>query len=352
VGHAYVSPGSSGSTHGAGLGLLGCDFERATDVAGKAGIRISRIYRGNAAQVNATGPLDMPGSQVKEGEFLLAINGAAIDPAKNPYEKLLGQGGKTVKLTVGPSAVKDDKARDVLVTPEGWDQGLRHAAWVEKNRQYVQEKSGGKVGYLHIRDTGYGGICDLQRQLIGQHNCQALIVDERYNHGGNIAHRFIELLNRPLPVYCQPRYGLPARIPALTAPGPKVMLINQYAGSGGDCFPYLWREHGLGKLIGVRTWGGLVGLSGGEQLLDGTSFVVPSLAIFNRYNQYIAEGYGIDPDIQVVNDPTSVATGADAQLDRAIAEALAEAEAHPWADPPGPVYCDRSGCRTDPPKTR
>jgi tricorn protease len=351
VGHAYVAPASSGWTPGVGLGLLGCDFERASDAAGKAGIRISRIYRGNAAQVNASGPLDVPGTQVKAGEFLLAVNGVALDPAKNPYERLLGQGGKTVKLTVGPNATKDDKARDVLVTPTGWDASLRHAAWVEKNRQYVHEKSGGKVGYLHIRDTGYGGICDLQRQLIGEHNRQALIVDERYNHGGNIAHRFIELLNRPYAVYCAPRYGLPARIPALTAPGPKVMLINQYAGSGGDCFPFLFREHQLGKLIGVRTWGGLVGLSGGETLLDGTHFVVPSLAIYNNQSQWIAEGYGVDPDIEVVNDPTSVAAGQDPQLDRAIAEALAEAEAHPWADAPIPVYCDKSGCWIGPPKS-
>jgi tricorn protease len=144
---------------------------------------------------------------------------------------------------------------------------------------------------------------------------------------------------------------LPARIPNRSAPGAKVMLVNQYAGSGGDCFPYLFRQAKLGPIVGVRTWGGLVGLSGPDMLLDGSFFVVPSLAIFQADpgggSSWIAEGYGTDPDITVVNDPTSTSAGHDPQLDKAIETALAEGAAHPWSDPPIPQYIDRSGVRTE-----
>lgn len=353
VGHAFVGSASSGHGEGPGLGLLGCDFERANDAAGKPGIRISKIYCGCAGELGSTGPLSVPGVDVRQGDFLLSVNGVPVDPAKSPYSYLIGQAGNTIKLTVGPNAVKDDKVRDALVRATGWDGELRHEDWVQANRKYVAEKSGGRVGYIHVRDTGYGGIVDLQKQFLGQHNMDALIIDERYNHGGNIAHRFIELLNRPYRVYCAPRYGLPARIPSVSAPGAKVMLVNQYAGSGGDCFPYLFRLAKLGPLVGTRTWGGLVGLSGADGLLNGTFVVVPSLAIFQpgvtgqSDSQWIAEGYGTPPDIEVVNDPTSVAAGKDSQLDQAIATAIAEADAHPWHEPAPPQYVDRSGVRTD-----
>lgn len=347
VGHAFVGSGQSSAPPDPRLGMLGCDFEAATDAAGHKGIRISRIYHGGAGELGVSGPLGAPGVDVHDGDFLIAVNGIALDPARSPYEMLLGKAGTTLKLSVGPSAMRDDKTRDVLVRADGYDYELRHRDWVRRNREYVAQQSAGRVGYIHVRDTGGGGIVDLQRQLLGQYNCDALIIDERYNHGGDVAHQFIELLNRPVQVYCAPRYGKGVRIPASSAPGPKVMLVNQYAGSGGDCFPYLFRQAALGPIVGVRTWGGLVGLSGGEMLLDGTFFVVPSLALYRPDSQWLVEGYGTDPDIVVVNDPTSTSAGTDAQLDRAIAEALAQADAHPWQDAPIPAYVDRSGVRTE-----
>jgi tricorn protease len=341
VGHSYVW-GAAEPVAGSGLGQLGCDFERAVDSAGRAGIRISRIYRGSAAELWASGPLSQPGVDVKEGSFLLAVNNVPVDPARSPYALLLGTAHTTVKLTIGDSALRDASTRDLLVTPLGHDGELRHQAWVEANRRYVYEQSGGRVGYIHVRDTQDSGITDLMRQFIGQHNMDALIIDERYNGGGFVAHRFIELLNRPTRIYDTPHYGKPMRFPRRSAPGAKVMLINQYAGSGGDGFPWLFRQSGLGRIVGVRTWGGWVSISP-RPLLDGTWYVVPVVHGFEPNGSWMIEGYGVDPDIVQVNDPTSLARGRDLQLDKAIEVALAEADANPWRDPPRPLAVNRSG---------
>ncbi|MCC7479282.1 PD40 domain-containing protein [bacterium] len=342
-GHTYVSPTPSDYANFGGVGMLGCDFERAQDSAGKSGIRISRVYRGHPAELDMRGPLDEPGVDIKAGEFLQAVNGVAVDPARSPYYYLQGQGGRTLRLKVGPQAAADEQSREVLVTARGYDGNLRHYDWVEKNRQYVLEKSGGRVGYIHVTDTGDWGIADLMRQFLGQHNMDALIIDERYNHGGNIAHRFIELLDRPVVEYDMTRDGKPVTFPQRTAQGAKVMLVNQYAGSGGDGFPWLFRKRGLGKVIGVRTWGGWIGIGGREPLLNGTWYSVPGWYGYEPDGTWMIEGYGVDPDIVVVNDPTSTSKGLDPQLDKAIEVALAEADANPVRIPPVPTYPDRSG---------
>jgi tricorn protease len=253
----------------------------------------------------------------------------------------------TVQLTVGASAARDATTRDVLVTALSSDAELRHRAWVEANRRYVAEHSGGRVGYIHVRDTADGGIIDLQRQFLGQHNLDALVIDERYNGGGFIAHRFIEMLDRPTLMYDSMRFGQPLRFPRRSAPGAKVMLVNQYAGSGGDGFPWLFRHSGLGPIVGVRTWGGWVGTAP-NLLLDGTVFFIPMVHDFETDGTWMLEGYGVDPDIVQVNDPQSLAAGRDLQLDKSIEVALAEAKAHPWIDPPRPAGADRSGVGTLP----
>ncbi len=342
-GHTYVSPAPSDYAKYGSLGMLGCDFERATDSTGHPGIRVSKVYRGAAWELDASGPLSAPGVDVTAGSFLQAINGVAIDPARSPWYYLLGKAGTTVKLKVGPTATPDDKSREVLVTALGYDGDLRHSDWIEHNRQYAFEKSGGRVGYIHVGDTGDSGIADLQRQLLGQHNMDALIIDERYNHGGNIAHRFIELLNRPVVEYDMTRDGKPMVFPQRTVRGAKVMLVNQYAGSGGDGFPWLFRQRGLGKIVGVRTWGGWIGIGGREPLLNGTWYSVPGWYGYEPDGTWMIEGYGVDPDITVVNDPTLTSSGLDPQLDKAIEVALAEADAHPIVVPPVPPYPDRSG---------
>jgi tricorn protease len=346
VGHSFVNPALSSWPPDPHLGSLGCDFERAMDSQGHDGIRISHIYRGAASELDASGPLAAPGVDVQAGQFLLAVNGTPLDPARSPYERLIGQAGATVQLTVGDNAVRDGSTRDVLVKAIGSDAELRHRDWVEANRRYAFEKSGGRVGYIHMRDCVSGGAVDLERQLLGQHDMDALIIDGRYNSGGYAPRQFVEILGRQVRDFITPRYGRSARVPNFVAPGAKVMLINQYAGSSGDEFPFFFRQSGLGKIVGVRTWGGLVGLSGGDQLLDGTGVVVPSLAFYTADNKWLIEGYGTDPDITVVNDPTSAADGKDNQLDRAITEALAEADAHPYQTPPHPPFVDRSGVRT------
>ncbi len=347
VGHTYVWSAGSDWVAGYGLGLLGCDFERGRDSQGRAGIRFGRIYRSAEGELDTQSPLLQPGVDVREGQYLLAVNEIPLDPAANPYRYLLGQGGRTVKLTIGDSAARDDSTRDVLLGCLGWDAELRHRAWVEDKRAYVAAKSGGRLGYIHVRNTSNEGRIDLQRQLNSQCNAQALIIDERYNGGGSLPLRFIDLLREPAPVYVKTHYGAPGRAPSRRPMAPKVMLINQYAGSCGDCFPFLFRQAGLGPLIGVRTWGGLVGLSGGEGYLDGSGAVVPSLGVYSLDGDWIAEGYGVDPDIEVVNDPSSVSRGGDPQLDAAIAEALRLADEEPFTETPPPAYRDKSGVRTE-----
>ncbi|MCC7479283.1 PD40 domain-containing protein [bacterium] len=347
VGHTYVWSAGSDWASGYGLGLLGCDFERASDSAGRPGIRFGRIYRSADGELDTRSPLLTPGVDVREGQFLLAINEQPVQAGDNPYRLLLGQAGRTVKLSVGDSAVRDDSTRELLINALGWDGELRHRAWVEDQRRYVAQKSGGRLGYIHVRNTSNEGRIDLQRQLNSQCNSEALIIDERYNGGGSLPLRFIDLLREPAPVYVKTHYGAAGRAPSRRPMAPKVMLINQYAGSCGDLFPFLFRQAGLGPLIGVRTWGGLVGLSGGESYLDGSGAVVPSLGVYSLAGDWIAEGYGVDPDIEVVNDPTSVSRGYDPQLDAAIAEALRLADEEPFRETPPPAYRDKSGVRTE-----
>lgn len=338
VGHAYIMPGQSSAGEHFGLGLLGCDFERAFDADGRAGIRISHIYRGAEWEPAARGPLEEPGAAVRAGDFLLGINGTSVTADMNPYALLIGQAGQTLRLTVGGRAARDESAREVLVRALPDDMELRHRDWVERKRRQVEEASGGRVGYIHVRDTWIPGLVDLQRQFLGQHNREALIIDDRYNGGGFVPQRFIELLSRPLRMYDAMQSGASWRTPRRAHIGPKVMLINQYAGSGGDGFPWLFRQSSLGSIVGVRSWGGFVGIWGAKVLLDGTAVSVPASGSFDAGGEWVVEGYGVDPDIAVLNDPASLAAGRDLQLETAIASALAAADAQPQAPVSKPPY--------------
>jgi tricorn protease len=194
-----------------------------------------------------------------------------------------------------------------------------------------------------VRNTSWSGLIDLQRQFIGQHNMDGLIVDERWNGGGMLPWRFIELLNRPVLNYWARRDGISWRSPYRTHLGPQVMLINHAAGSGGDAFPYYYREAGLGKLIGTRTWGGLVGLTGNPGLIDGGYCSVPTFAIYELDGTWTIEGHGVEPDIEVIDHPTLLAKGIDPQLEKAIDVVLEELKTNTWRDVPRPPYPDRSG---------
>jgi len=339
VGHAYYWGTDSDRGPTLTVGMLGCDFELKNGA-----YMISKILEGGPWDADARGPLSQPGVKVKTGDYLLAVNGVPIDIAMDPWAAFTGLAGKTVTITVSEEPKLTDKARKVIVDLLGNDRDLRFRAWIEKNRAYVEKKSGGKVGYIYVPDTSIPGQNELVRQYYGQLTKQALIIDERWNGGGQVPTRFVELLNRPVANYWAIRYSKKPEVwPADAHHGPKCMLINGLAGSGGDYFPYWFRKAGVGKLIGTRTWGGLVGMSGNPSLIDGNQVTVPRFAFYETDGTWGVEGYGVEPDMEVVDDPALMVGGGDPQLDAAIDYMLQEVAAHPFRIPPVPHYPDRSG---------
>jgi tricorn protease len=346
VGHAYYSGGDVEDQPSRNVGLLGCDFELASTDEGSA-YRIRKIYRGAPWDTDAVGPLSRLGVDVKEGDFLLEVNGIAVDTARDPWLAFLGTAGQVTMLTVSDKPVRDDTAREVLVEPVSNDANLRYRNRIEQNRAYVDYKSGGKVGYIYVPNTGVNGQNDLFRQFYGQREKQALIIDERWNGGGQIPTRFIELLNRPRTNYWARRDGKDWPWPPDSHQGPKCMLINGLAGSGGDMFPALFKQTGLGKLIGTRTWGGLVGISGNPGLIDGGSVTAPTFGYYETDGTWGIEGHGVDPDIEVLDDPALMVGApeivADPQLDAAIELMQAEIQRTPYVRPARPASPDRRG---------
>jgi tricorn protease len=339
VGHAYVlGSGDSEKQPRISVGMLGADFE-----LHDGAYRISKIHEGAPWDYDARGPLSQPGVDAKEGDYLLAVNGTPVDVAKDPWAAFQGLDGRVTALTVSEKPVIDDDAREILVEPAGSESDLRFRAWVEKNRAYVEQQSDGRVGYIYVPDTGTGGQNELFRQFFGQRHREALIIDERWNGGGQIPTRFIELLNRPVTNYWARRDGRDGPWPPDAHQGPKCMLINGLAGSGGDCFPYYFRQAGLGKLIGRRTWGGLVGISGNPGLIDGGFVSVPTFAFYETDGTWGVEGHGVEPDIEVIDDPALMVDGGDPQLDAAIQHMLNELKRRPYTPPKRPAYPDRSG---------
>ncbi|MDI6809700.1 MAG: PDZ domain-containing protein [Candidatus Eisenbacteria bacterium] len=339
VGHAYYWGGDNEKAPSVSVGMLGCDFELQNGA-----YRISRIIEGDPWDVDARGPLSQPGSGIKTGDYVLAVNGVPIDTAKDPWAAFQGLAGRTVTLTVSGEPTVGDSSRRVLIELRGSESALRYRAWVDKNRAYVADKTGGKVGYIYVPDTGIEGQNELVRQFYGQINKEALIIDERWNGGGQIPDRFIELLNRPVFNYWSSRHtdeNIPW--PAHAQHGPKCMLINGLAGSGGDYFPFSFRKAGLGKLIGTRTWGGLVGMSGNPRLIDGGYTSVPTFAFYKTDGTWGIEGHGVDPDIEVVDDPALMVGGKDPQLDAAIKLMMDEIARNPFKPAARPAYPDRSG---------
>ena len=339
VGHAYYFGGDVEKTPTTSVGMPGCDFE-----LDNGGYRIARIVEGAPWDVDGRGPLSQPGVDVRVGDYLLAVNGVPVDTAKDPWAAFLGLADQTVVLSVSDEPKLNDKTRHVLVKLGGDESAIRLRAWVEKNRRYVAEKTNGRVGYIYVPDTSIPGQNELVRQYFGQLGTSALIVDERWNGGGQVPTRFVELLNRPIANY----WALRDRDDDFPWPpdahqGPKCMLINGLAGSGGDYFPFWFRAAGVGKLIGTRTWGGLVGISGNPPLIDGGYTSAPTFAFFEKDGTWGIEGHGVDPDIEVVDDPALMVGGADPQLDAAIDEMRGELERNPYKKPNRPKYPDRSG---------
>jgi tricorn protease-like protein/C-terminal processing protease CtpA/Prc len=344
VGHAYIqSPGDAEpGVPPVPVGLLGADISLA-EVDGRRAYRIDRIITGAPWDSDARGPLSQPGVDVKVGDFLLEVNGVPIDTARDVYAAFLGTADRVTAITVNARPELDGKQRTVLVRPIASESNLRYRDWIETNRRHVEQRTDGKIGYIYVPNTGVNGQNDLMRQLIGQRGREALIIDERWNGGGQIPTRFIELLNRPRTNYWARRDGRDWPWPPDSHQGPKAMLINGLAGSGGDMFPWLFREAGLGKLIGTRTWGGLVGISGNPQFIDGGSISVPTFGFYKRDGNWGIEGHGVDPDFEVIDDPARMQNGADPQLDFAIDHLLEELRRSRYVPPPRPASPDRSG---------
>ena len=340
VGHAYLAGNGDGSPNGpsVNVGLLGVDF-----TLEEGAYKIERIIRGADWDADAVGPLSKPGVDVNEGDYLLAVNGIPLNTALDPWAAFVGLGNQEVILTVNAAPQIDDEAREVIVKTMTNEGNLRYRAWIEQNRKFVEQESGGRLGYIYVPDTGINGQNDLFRQFYGQILKEGLIIDERWNGGGQIPTRFIELLNRPATNYWASRGEKDLHWPPDSHQGPKCMLINEDAGSGGDAFPAYFRQAGLGKLIGRRTWGGLVGISGNPGLIDGGAITVPTFGFYDKDGTWGIEGHGVDPDIEVMDDPSQMQNGGDPQLNAAIGHMMREVDKNPHVQPDRPASPDRSG---------
>ncbi|MGB8166463.1 MAG: S41 family peptidase [Chthoniobacteraceae bacterium] len=332
--HTYRSGGDLDSAPTRSVGYLGCDY--ALD---QGAYRIKRVLKAAPWEYTVRSPLAAAG--VKEGEWLLAVNGRAIDTAKDPWAAFQGLAEKPTFLTVNTKP-KLDGAREVLVQPMGSEFFLRNYAWTESNRLRIEKASGGRIGYIYVPNTGGDGQNELYRQFRAQFNKPGLIIDERWNSGGQIPDRFVELLGRKVTNFWGVRDGRDWQTPEIAHTGPKVILANGWSGSGGDCFPWLFKKEGLGQIVGTRTWGGLIGMTGAPALIDGGSVTVPTFSIYDTDGKWVIEGHGVDPDIAIEDDPAQMQNGADPQLDRAIKEEIKSLEAQP-ARPPKPRYPDRAG---------
>ncbi len=339
IGHAYYRPAPpEHKSPRMSVGMLGVDF-----ALENGAYRITKIYEGGPWDVDARGPLSQPGIKASEGDYLLAVNGVPVDVSKEPWAAFQGLVGHPIILTLSEKPTPGDEAREIIVEPLRSEFSLRFRSWIEANRAYVEKATDGQVGYIYVPDTGIRGQNELVRQYYGQLRKKALIIDERWNGGGQIPTRFIELLNRPVTNYWALRNSDSWIWPADAHHGPKTMLINGLAGSGGDAFPFYFRQAGLGPLIGRRTWGGLVGISGVPGLIDGAGVTVPAFAFYEKNGTWGIEGHGVEPDIDVLDDPSKMVDGGDPQLDRAIDEMLAAIKKNPFNPVPHPDYPDRSG---------
>lgn len=341
IGHSYVRGGDMPDVPQVQGGLLGADF-----AIENGRYRVARIYDNENWNPDLRSPLAVPGVNVNTGDYILAINGTELKAPDNIYRLLDGTANRQVTLTVNDKPSMDG-ARTVTVVPVANEQGLRTRAWVEYNRRLVEKLSDGQLAYVYLPNTGQPGYTSFNRYYFAQQDKKGAIIDERFNGGGSAADYIIDVLQRDFDGYFNNVAGdrYPFTSPSAGIWGPKVMIINEMAGSGGDLMPYMFRYRKIGLLVGKRTWGGLVHTADTPPFIDGGSMIAPRGGFFSRDNKWAVENEGVAPDIDVENWPKDVIAGRDPQLERAVQEALRMLKEKPvnraTTEPPPPTWGKR-----------
>jgi tricorn protease len=338
VGHSYVRGGDMPSVPQQVAGLLGADFK-----IEQGRYRVTRIYDNESWNPELRSPLATPGANVNTGDYILAINGIELKAPDNIHRLLDGTANRQTTLTVNTTPSMEG-ARTVTVIPVASEQALRGRAWVESNRRLVEKLSDGQLAYVYLPNTGQPGYASFNRYYFSQQDKKGVVVDERFNGGGSAADYIIDVLQRDFDGYFNNVAGdrYPFTSPSAGIWGPKVMIINEMAGSGGDLMPYMFKRRKIGPLIGKRTWGGLVHTADTPPFVDGGSMIAPRGGFFTRDGKWAVENEGVGPDVDVENWPKDVIAGKDPQLERAVQEAMRLLKERPVdrapKEPPPPVW--------------
>jgi tricorn protease len=335
IGHSWAAGGALPRVESVSVGLLGADYTIENDY-----YRIKKIYTGESWNPELRAPLSAPGLMVSEGDYILEVNGQELKPPTNLYKLFEGTAEKQTSIRINDKP-SSEGSRMITVVPVGAEWQLRSRAWVEGNRRRVDEMSNGKLAYVYLPNTSSSGYTYFNRYYFAQQHKQGAVIDERFNGGGSAADYFVDLMSRPLMNYFATRDGKEFTTPMAQIFGSKVMIINEYAGSGGDALPYYFRFRKIGPLIGKTTWGGLVGHHGGVRLMDGGVISSPNLAFYDIEGNWAVENEGVPPDIEVEMTPALVIQGKDPQLERAVEEALILLEKNPVTHAPRPAPIDR-----------
>ena len=334
-GHAYVGGGDEPSADRVPVGLLGADFEEHEGY-----YRIKKIYTGENWNPGLRAPLTAPGLNIKEGDYLLEVNGAELKAPMNIFSAFEGTAEKQISIRINSEPTLDG-ARTLTVIPVTSESGLRTRAWIEDNRRKVDEMSNGRLAYVYLPNTAGAGYTNFNRYYYTQQNKEGAVIDERFNGGGSAADYMVDMMDRKVLNYWATRDGETFPTPLAAIFGPKVMIINEHAGSGGDALPYYFRKRQIGPLVGKRTWGGLVGVYDYPGLIDGGYITAPRVAFYNTDGNWEVENEGVPPDIEVEMTPKLVIEGRDPQLERAIQEALRLLAENPVEHTPRPDPIDR-----------
>jgi tricorn protease len=335
AGHTYVSGGDDqAAPKKIGTGLLGADFDTPD---GAAFHRIAHIVPGKNWDKDERSPLAAPDCPIKEGDYLIAIDGEEIRADDNVYRLLENKAEKVVRLTYNARPSKDG-AKTCRVTTIAGESPIRYHEWVEKNRAAVAIATGGRVGYLHLPDMQEAGLIEFAKAFYPQSAMEGFVIDERYNGGGFVGDMIIDRLERKLWAVTQAREGKTATNPEGAFHGHFVVLINEDTGSNGEYFAQAIKLKGLAKLIGMRTWGGAVGIEPHQPLVDGGTITPPQFAPYGLDAKWMIEGHGVDPDVEVQNIPGDVLKGRDAQLEAGIAYLIDKLEKEPMKIPPTPPF--------------